>query len=197
LSTLSRLSQRLVFLGSRACCLLLIWCLASACQSQLLSTSDQAAFDQLLSLIQQRLELAPLVARAKWNTHGAINDPPREAQIRDQVAHEGEQLGLPPAAVRIFFQAQFDAGKLIQQDLHQRWQQQAQPPFQPATDLAREVRPVLDALNPQLLQALQRNRQALCQPAAQAYLAQQARQKFDPDWPPEVRKTALAGLACF
>lgn len=39
--------------------------------------------DRLLVLIEQRLDVAPMVARAKWNSGAPIDDPVREQQILD------------------------------------------------------------------------------------------------------------------
>src|SRR5471032_1276817 len=81
----------------------------AACQSvpPSLTISDSEQIDQLLILIDQRLAVAPQVAKAKWNSGAAINDPPREKLILEDVVTQAD--GLDPAFVRKFFQAQFDA----------------------------------------------------------------------------------------
>jgi chorismate mutase len=115
---------------------------------------DSEAVKQLLGLIDQRLAVAPLVARAKWNSGGAIDDPAREQAILDNVSKQAEDAGLDASFARYFFQQQFDAGKMIQRDLHSQWQASHQGKFADAPDLAKDVRPVLDRLTPQLIMAL-------------------------------------------
>jgi chorismate mutase len=115
---------------------------------------DSEAVKQLLGLIDKRLAVAPLVARAKWNSGGAIDDPAREQAILDNVSKQAEDAGLDASFARYFFQQQFDAGKMIQRDLHSQWQASHQGKFADAPDLAKDVRPVLDRLTPQLIMAL-------------------------------------------
>jgi chorismate mutase len=115
---------------------------------------DQEAIRTLLTLIDQRLALAPLVARAKWNSGAPIDDPQRERQILDAVAQQALHAGVDPAYARRFFQDQFDAGKTLQRALHAQWRRTNQPRFDDVPDLARDVRPVLDRLTPQLIDAL-------------------------------------------
>jgi len=114
----------------------------------------QRALRQLLTLIDQRLALAPLVAQAKWNSGAAIDDPRREEVILADVTAQAEKVGLPPTFARRFFQAQFDAGKLIQHRLHEQWPHAGQAHFSSAPDLARDVRPILDQITPQMIGAL-------------------------------------------
>ncbi|AMC34259.1 gamma subclass chorismate mutase AroQ [Janthinobacterium sp. B9-8] len=148
----------------------------------------------LFRLIAQRLEVAPLVARSKWNSGGAINDPVREQFILEEVQKQALAIGLNPRFAADFFQAQFDAGKLIQQQLHQEWQQQNQAPFSPAPDLARDVRPVLDALSPQLLTAIKQVEADRCQPYMQRLLQTEVSPLAQ--FNAEVRKIAVRTLQC-
>jgi chorismate mutase len=46
---------------------------------------DTAAVDRLLGLITARLDVAPEVARTKWNTKAPVDDPLRDKQIIDGV----------------------------------------------------------------------------------------------------------------
>ncbi|MQQ99613.1 gamma subclass chorismate mutase AroQ [Glaciimonas soli] len=158
--------------------------LLSACQhiqqSQSLSegqisASESQKIDHLLMLINQRLEVAVVVAKAKWHSGAAIDDPLREASILNAVAAQARATSdLDSVFVRGFFQDQFDAGKIIQQHLISGWRQN--PPSTPfdVPDLARDVRPVLDQLNPQLITALQDSRPLLKNPRVQAILAEHA-----------------------
>ena len=137
---------------------ILLCLLLGACQGMPLRQAgagqDQEAIRTLLTLIDQRLALAPLVARAKWNSGAPIDDPQRERQILDAVAQQALHAGVDPAYARRFFQDQFDAGKTLQRALHAQWRRTNQPRFDDVPDLARDVRPVLDRLTPQLIDAL-------------------------------------------
>lgn len=136
--------------------------LLGACQPLPLRAADtnpcgqnrQLQLRHLFRLMEERLAVAPLVARSKWNSGAPIDDPPRERKILEEVAHSALQGGLEPALAVAFFQAQFEAGKLLQRQLHAQWRAQHQPPFTDVPDLGRSVRPVLDRLTPQLIAAL-------------------------------------------
>lgn len=90
--------------------------LALACAAWSLTSSAQAqpASDprlvRLLSLMQQRLDLAQNVAMYKWNTRAAIDDPVREQQILDALAKQAPEYGLEPKLAQDFFAAQIVAG---------------------------------------------------------------------------------------
>lgn len=153
---------------------------------------EEQQWQQLIRLMDERLAVAPLVARSKWNSGAPIDDPVREQQILQDVAQRVSEAGVEPALATAFFQAQFDAGKLVQRRLHAQWRAQGQAPFAPAPDLAREVRPVLDRLTPQLIAALRALQPALRQPGATERLAAAASawQSVDED----VRRMALEPL---
>lgn len=146
----------------------------------------------LISLMTQRLEVAPLVAQSKWNSGAAINDPAREQAILADVEKQARTIDLDPRFAAAFFQAQFDAGKLIQSQLHQKWQKQKQAPFSPAPDLAKEVRPVLDQLTPQLLMALKTIQPDLCNTGVKQSLQTATFGQTDD----EVSKMAVSTLQC-
>lgn len=112
--------------------------------------------NHLLELINKRLEIAPLVAKSKWNTKLPINDSIREKIILDTVEAKAVKLGINKYFARDFFQAQFDAGKRIQFQLHKKWKNESQPPFNPTINLANEVRPTLDSLTPLILLELKK-----------------------------------------
>ncbi len=146
----------------------------------------------LISLMTQRLAVAPLVAQSKWNSGAAINDPAREQAILADVEKQARAIDLDPRFAAAFFQAQFDAGKLIQSQLHQKWQKQKQVPFSPAPDLAKEVRPVLDQLTPQLLMALKTIQADLCKAGVKQSLQTATFGQTDD----EVSKMAVSTLQC-
>src|SRR5690554_683858 len=87
---------------------LLLALLLAGCQTapSLPPEEDRATIDRMLGLVDERLEVAPLVARSKWNSGAAIEAPEREAEILDRVARRSAQAGVNEAFARAFFQAQ-------------------------------------------------------------------------------------------
>jgi chorismate mutase len=165
-----------------------------ACGTSSAAPADQPALKQLLLLIDQRLAVAPLVARAKWNSGAPIDDPAREKTILDAVSQQASQAGVDAAFARKFFQSQFDAGKLIQQDLHAQWRIAGQPPFADVPDLGRDVRPVLDRLTPQIIAALRAAYPALGQAGTDEFIETQGRQLVRSDADGAARRRALQPL---
>ena len=115
---------------------------------------DTAAVDRLLGLIKDRLDVAPEVARTKWNTKSPIDDLVRDKQIIDGVATAATEYGLDPQVASTFFTAQIEASKVVQHALHAEWTVQRQPPFAKVADLGKDIRPVLDQLTPAMMRAL-------------------------------------------
>jgi chorismate mutase len=185
--TFPRLVARLLVLSAIAG-------LLAACQTTATSQQDPALL-HLLQLQKQRLDVAPLVARSKWNSGSPIDDPVREAQVLELVTRQAVALGLDADWSRHFFQDQFDAGKILQRSLHAQWRAQHLPPFTVVPDLGREVRPILDQLTPQLLQALRDIQAERCRPAIEAQIDTMGQQVFG-DTPVDARERALAALHC-
>jgi len=132
----------------------LVAVLASGCATTTFRPAETAAVDQLLGLISQRLDVAPAVARVKWNTKAPIEDLTREQEVIDGAARRAGGYGLDPSVAGRFFRGQIEASKTVQNRLHAEWTASKQPPFTDVADLDRDIRPVLDRLTPQLLRAL-------------------------------------------
>jgi len=149
----------------------------AGCQS-VPATPDEPArqeIDRLLTLVDQRLDVAVKVAQAKWNSGAPINDPARERKILDDLTASLKTADVQEKSfMRRFFQAQFDAGKIIQVALHAQWRQEAHARFANPPDLARDIRPELDRLTPLLIDSLTQVRPLLQQPGAKRYLQQRA-----------------------
>jgi chorismate mutase-like protein len=129
------------------------------------------SLDPLLRAIGERLALMPEVARYKWNTRTAIEDPAREQHIIDGLQQEARALGLPAAWAEKFFRAQIEAAKLVQHEHFARWQQAGAEPFPEVADLATVTRPRLDALTARLLRELALAWPALSDPAQHGRIA--------------------------
>lgn len=180
------------------CAILTLLALLASCRSAVVvAPPEQEALAQLLILIDQRLAVAPLVARAKWNSRAPIDDPVREKSILDTVSRQAAQAGIDAAFARQFFQSQFDAGKLIQLKLHEQWRSAGQPRFADAPDLGRDVRPVLDRLNPQIIAALGVVYPALHRPATDEFIEAQGRKLVRGDVDGAARDMALRPLTDF
>ncbi|MFJ4768321.1 chorismate mutase [Streptomyces uncialis] len=112
------------------------------------------------ALLAERLLVADKVAAAKYGTALPIEDISRERQILDDVAGRSVAMGLDPVNTTAVFRDQIEAGKAVQRALFARWD--AHPRERPTErpDLAREVRPVLDRVTTQLLEALRESRPA-------------------------------------
>ncbi len=115
---------------------------------------QQLRVDKLLRLIQQRLLIAHDVARWKWNQKLPIEDRQREQQLLSKVRQQAKTYELEPEIVAAFFQAQIEAGKLIQKADFQKWQKQGIKSFSNVPDLNQKLRPSLDQLNTEFFSAL-------------------------------------------
>lgn len=131
--------------------------LASACATtSRLATADAAPLDHLLSLIVERLMVAPDVARTKWNTHAPIEDLGRERQIISAVGAGASGYNVPRDTAERFFRGQIEASKIIQRAMFAEYETAHQPPFTTVVDLDEEIRPTLDRLTPEMMLALGR-----------------------------------------
>jgi chorismate mutase len=154
-----------------------------------------ADVDQLLGLMQQRLNLMHDVARWKWNAKQAIADPERERQLLDGLAEKGKKHGLEPAFTRDFFRAQIEAAKLLQQTDFDDWQASGHGRFTDVPDLGKELRPRIDALGDELLGVLARVQAARAAPRWQQALEKRAAVMLTgPGITPAIRAAALAPL---
>lgn len=116
--------------------------------------SIQKKVDQVLFLVQKRLSIMHEVARTKWNQNLAIEDLAREQQIIASLVKQGQAHGMDEAWIRKFFQAQFDAAKLIQQYDMSTWSDQKEGKFESVLDLKQDIRPYLDQLSTELMTAV-------------------------------------------
>lgn len=150
--------------------------LASGCATTASFTAaDTATVDRLLELIKERLDVAPEVARIKWNTKAPIEDLPREEQVIEGVAKRAAEYGLDPQTARIFFRAQIEASKALQTTLHADWTARGQAPFAKVGDLGEDIRPVLDQLTPTTIGALADALPVLQQPGGRQLLEAQSK----------------------
>ncbi|HYP81426.1 MAG TPA: gamma subclass chorismate mutase AroQ [Steroidobacteraceae bacterium] len=108
----------------------------------------------LAALIDERLALVLEVARYKWNTSAAIEDPPREQALLESLRQRAVPLGVPRPVVDRFFTAQIEAAKQLQRELFARWQGEHRDKFPGIADLATHIRPGIDQVTGEMLEAL-------------------------------------------
>ena len=121
-----------------------------------LDASAAAGIEQLLDQMRQRLLVMHEVARWKWHHHQPITDAAREAALLKRIDLRAHELGLDAELAARFMKAQIAAGKQIQQQDMNGWQTQPPPQDEPLPGLATELRPKIDQLNVDLLDALGR-----------------------------------------
>jgi cyclohexadienyl dehydratase len=105
-------------------------------------TTLQAA--ELYDAIGARLALMQEVAAYKWIHGQPIEVPEREAIVIENAIRSGLDHGITVNSSRLFFTAQIEAAKDIQECWFRRWEQEHAPTE--AADLDRVVRPRLLAL---------------------------------------------------
>ncbi|HXC59140.1 MAG TPA: chorismate mutase, partial [Steroidobacteraceae bacterium] len=84
----------------------------------------------------------------------AIEDPPREQALLASLRERAMPLGLPQELVDRFFTAQIEASKQLQHELFARWQHERREKFSGIADLATVIRPGIDRVTGEMLQAL-------------------------------------------
>lgn len=119
------------------------------------------AYDDLLILMRERLDVMHDVARYKWAKKAPIEDIGRETASLQSVADRGKGMGLAPEITRAFFEAQIEAAKLVQRADFRRWKADRRGPTGKPPDLAHALRPRIDALNRDLLATLAKHQAQL------------------------------------
>lgn len=111
------------------------------------------AGDRLLRLMQRRLVLMNDVAGWKWNHRVEVADERRETESLKRIAAQAKGMGIDQPIIDRFFQAQFAAARSLQNDAIAAWQKENV--LAPTKgDLAQDLRPRVDQINDELLEAL-------------------------------------------
>jgi chorismate mutase len=119
-----------------------------------LALTSAEQFGPLVDASAHRIEIARQVAFAKWDSHRAVEDRRREAEIISAAVAQGVARGLERDFVARFFQAQIDANKLVQHALLSEWRRFGGAPQHPQIDLSRTIRPELDTIQSKLIDEL-------------------------------------------
>ena len=132
--------------------ILLVW-LGITAQAYTIDEISRA--DRILHLIDQRLRISVLVARAKWNENLPIEAAGRESVVVANFEELARDKGIPSELARSFIEAQIVASKLVQTELFAAWRADRRVAFAVSPDLKGEIRPQLDLLTKSLIEALQ------------------------------------------
>ena len=118
---------------------------------------------ELANLVDMRLSLMTDVARWKYTHAFPVRDPGREAAVLEGVQKQANELGLESTAVREFFRVQIEAASELEEQEILRLQ--TGDPVGEVKDLARELRPRLDAIGKQMMASIYLIASDLRQPA--------------------------------
>lgn len=189
-------STRLQAMGYRIRVLILGWVLSSGtgfAQVAQFVTSD-ASVERIFELADQRLALMPAVAAVKWQTHAPILDRPREAAVIQRAQDLGASMGLAVDPVKHLFELQARLAREVQGGLHGDWQAHGFSYSGPVATLA-ALRPKLDGLTADLLQAVYLSRPVLERDDFEAHYSALAQQQLHSAvWTDQNRHELLAML---
>jgi chorismate mutase len=160
------------------------------------------SLQELVQISADRLQLARKVALAKWDSGAAVEDPAREQKVIDAAVKQGQEKGLDGAQVASFFQAQIEANKVIQYSLLSTWRGLGQAPAHGPVDLTKEIRPQLDRIQVQIIEALSGTATVRSNPGCAVDLARTVQSYLKThDWPPDSRDAVALersmGATCF
>jgi chorismate mutase len=126
---------------------------------------DQEAVTAVAAAALDRLAIADDVAAAKRLSGTAVADPAREQAVIDATVAAALAQGVDPVAAERIMRAQITASKRVQRALLARWRGHPDEAPTTAPDLARSVRPRLDAVDARLVPAIGAASAALDDPA--------------------------------
>ncbi len=105
-----------------------------------------AAFSDLVDLVEERLALMYPVAKYKWRNNMPAEDFEREEDLLDLVIEEGGRRGLSASLVESFFVVQLEAGLQLQEHYLAGWSAESPENFENVPDLEGELRPELERI---------------------------------------------------
>lgn len=132
-----------------------------------------ASETKLVEAMAHRLEVSRHVAWVKFQNNQPVRDAKREAEVLATLTQQGEAAGLSAETVNAFFAAQIRASRREQAQLISSWKRGGTLPAYAPWDLKRHIRPKLDAISREMLQALRTPPRPGFARFAEAYLRQQ------------------------
>ena len=110
-------------------------------------TDPAATAFETLQTINARLALMDGVAAAKWQSGAPVLDAAREQQVLDQVVRLASDYGLEPDTTRAVFTLQMRLAREWQERRRAAWREHGGLPAGTSMpDLAKQIRPQLDAI---------------------------------------------------
>jgi cyclohexadienyl dehydratase len=131
--------------------LLVIACVARAEPAALNSAEDDVR--RVFELVQTRLSLMREVAAWKYANDAPVTDAAREQRVLDASVAQARPLGIEPTSARDFFALQIKIASDVQEHFIATWRKQGGS-TERVRDLNKELRPELDHIGAQLLQAI-------------------------------------------
>ncbi|MFY8217352.1 MAG: gamma subclass chorismate mutase AroQ [Chthoniobacterales bacterium] len=108
----------------------------------------------LATAMIRRLAIADQVAWVKYQSGAPVLDVAREQQVLERVVSAAQAVGLDPQLATRFFEAQMLASRTRQQQLITDWSRGGLLPTWGPLSLKDDIRPVLDQLTTELIDAL-------------------------------------------
>lgn len=152
---------------------------------------------EVLARADDRLALMPSVAAAKWAQHQPVGDPARESVVTQAGGDRAAEAGLVREPVVALFALQVRLARAAQDALFAQWQRgEALDERGPAQSLAGELRPRLDRLTGEFVEALYVATPVLADPDAIPHFAAVARERLPgPRWSAADRDALMTALA--
>lgn len=115
-----------------------------------------AELESLLKTMNERLQIADLVALTKWDSGKPIQDSDRESKVIANAQRQAVGYGVGEEDSQQLLAAQIEANKLVQYGLLAAWHTAGQAPQTQRPDLNNQIRPHLDELQSRLLEQFAR-----------------------------------------
>jgi cyclohexadienyl dehydratase len=127
----------------------------SACSAQAAFVFADPAddIDRVVDLTLERGALMHDVAAWKWLHGRPVTDPQRERELLDRMREQARVLGMEPDALAAFFELQMRWARELQERLQSDWRR-TNAEVVASRGLNKELRPALDRIGRDLLQAL-------------------------------------------
>lgn len=138
-------------LSCTLCVLLVLFTNTAVAQVSFLDQEDQVR--QIFALIDKRLELMQAVAAWKHVHQRPVFDDVRERSVLEATVAQAQTFGISAEPVRELFALQMRLAREMQQRFIDQWTAAGVVPAAPR-DLSAELRPQLDKLGVQLMQAI-------------------------------------------
>jgi len=146
-------------------------------------------------MINERLEIADLVALTKWDSGQPVQDSGREMAVIADAQRQAASYAIGKNDAAKLISAQIEANKLVQYGLLSIWHSDGTAPLTERPDLKNQIRPRLDALQTGLLQQYAKSSPSRADPACPLWL-NEALPKLAKDQLHEIALIRATGELC-